>query len=433
MKQVFGVQFDKPGDISVKRFNDSGEAQGRTLWRPNAQGVQVRYHYDGSGELDDDKGQPAVEAPGQYRAFYQHGKLHKEDGPAVEYADGKKEYWVLGQPLSPEEFEAYQQTKATKEVKAAYRTPKAARWNSSTQKLAEDFIHSLPQNTDLIIEQGLSWSGSTFKTIFDGKAQDFLKTSSLKLAWEVEEDSTPVTDSGGTTYWYNSAGELHRTDGPAVEYADGSKAWYVDGKRHRTDGPAIELADGSKEWYVDGRRLTEEEFNRMHQASLKLAWEVELENLKAPDLETHVKPWQCWEVSTETDDAEHFSFQSYLYFGAHPKAYLHDVAMAVIVEDALEQPIEPTLKVDTELLVLMHRFDDESQGLSGSPMVIVPITRSIKLIADDWRPVVGYGFRNASLRLADRFGNMNPGILDIQKRYLEGTATMHNTTQGVAL
>jgi hypothetical protein len=170
----------------------------------------------------------------------------------------------------------------------------------------------------------------------------------------------------------------------------------------------------------------------MHQASLKLSWEVEPENLKAPDLETHVKPWQCWEIYTETDRSGAYSFQSYLYLGAHPEAYPRDVAMAIMVEDALEQIVEPTLKGDTDLLGLMHRFDEESQRLSGSPMAIVTITRSVKLIADDWRPV-GYGFRNASLRLTDRFGNMNPGILDIQKRYLEGTATMHNTTQGVAL
>jgi hypothetical protein len=56
---------------------------------------------------------------------------------------------------------------------------------------------------------------------------------------------------------------LHRTDGPAIEYANGSKYWYVDGKLHRTDGPAVEYSDGSKEWYVDGKRLTEEEFNAL--------------------------------------------------------------------------------------------------------------------------------------------------------------------------
>ena len=52
---------------------------------------------------------------------------------------------------------------------------------------------------------------------------------------------------------YQLNGKLHREDGPAIEYADGTKCWYVDGKRHRTDGPAIEWANGHKEWYIDGK------------------------------------------------------------------------------------------------------------------------------------------------------------------------------------
>jgi hypothetical protein len=46
---------------------------------------------------------------------------------------------------------------------------------------------------------------------------------------------------------------LHRTDGPAIEFADGGKEWWVDGKRHRVDGPACEYAEGSKYWYVNGK------------------------------------------------------------------------------------------------------------------------------------------------------------------------------------
>ena len=55
-------------------------------------------------------------------------------------------------------------------------------------------------------------------------------------------------------YYYKDRGMtiLHRLDGPAVEWADGSKAWWVDGKRHRLDGPAYEYADGHKSWWVDG-------------------------------------------------------------------------------------------------------------------------------------------------------------------------------------
>ena len=56
-----------------------------------------------------------------------------------------------------------------------------------------------------------------------------------------------------TVRWYNDKDQLHRLDGPAREWANGSKEWWVEGKRHRLDGPAVEWADGSKEWYVEGK------------------------------------------------------------------------------------------------------------------------------------------------------------------------------------
>ena len=54
---------------------------------------------------------------------------------------------------------------------------------------------------------------------------------------------------------------MHRTDGPAIEYADGSKWWYIHGQRHRTDGPAVECANGHKEWYIKDKKISEEEYN----------------------------------------------------------------------------------------------------------------------------------------------------------------------------
>lgn len=46
---------------------------------------------------------------------------------------------------------------------------------------------------------------------------------------------------------------LHREDGPAIEYENGTKHWFINGKHHREDGPAIEWQDGSKEWYINGQ------------------------------------------------------------------------------------------------------------------------------------------------------------------------------------
>ena len=55
---------------------------------------------------------------------------------------------------------------------------------------------------------------------------------------------------------YRYKGKLHREDGPAVEYSDGSKAWYLNGKCHREDGPAIEWTDVERLWYKDGHLST---------------------------------------------------------------------------------------------------------------------------------------------------------------------------------
>ena len=52
----------------------------------------------------------------------------------------------------------------------------------------------------------------------------------------------------GTRRYFNSANQLHRTDGPAVEWTIGHKEWWQNGQRHRTDGPAIEWDSGDKAW-----------------------------------------------------------------------------------------------------------------------------------------------------------------------------------------
>jgi hypothetical protein len=42
---------------------------------------------------------------------------------------------------------------------------------------------------------------------------------------------------------------------------NGDKRWYLNGKFHREDGPAIEYADGTKYWFINDQPLTEAEFN----------------------------------------------------------------------------------------------------------------------------------------------------------------------------
>jgi hypothetical protein len=67
------------------------------------------------------------------------------------------------------------------------------------------------------------------------------------------EESNLTIDKHGNKQWKNRSGELHRVDGPAIEYSNGTKYWYQNGMRHRVDGPAIEYSNGTKYWYQNGK------------------------------------------------------------------------------------------------------------------------------------------------------------------------------------
>ena len=76
------------------------------------------------------------------------------------------------------------------------------------------------------------------------------------------EDGPAANYANGSKYWYLN-GKFHREDGPAIEWSDGSKIWYLNGKRHRENGPAVEQSGGNKYWYLNDLPLTEEHFNQI--------------------------------------------------------------------------------------------------------------------------------------------------------------------------
>ena len=51
-----------------------------------------------------------------------------------------------------------------------------------------------------------------------------------------------------------------RPSWPAVIYADGTQAWFLNGERHReNDQPAIIYADGTQQWFVNGNFIRKED------------------------------------------------------------------------------------------------------------------------------------------------------------------------------
>lgn len=62
-------------------------------------------------------------------------------------------------------------------------------------------------------------------------------------------------------YWYiKGTSILHNEGEPAVGRINGTKWWYQYNKYHRSDGPAIEYANGSKSYYINGISYEEEDY-----------------------------------------------------------------------------------------------------------------------------------------------------------------------------
>jgi hypothetical protein len=68
------------------------------------------------------------------------------------------------------------------------------------------------------------------------------------------EDGPAVIYPNGSYHWYRN-GALHREDGPAVILPNGNQYWYRNDMYHRDDGPALIYQDGTQKWYLNGQLI----------------------------------------------------------------------------------------------------------------------------------------------------------------------------------
>jgi hypothetical protein len=61
--------------------------------------------FDQRGNLHREGGFPAVEFPDGSKRYYEHGKRHRIDGPAVLNSDGTNQWWIDDKQLSEEKFD----------------------------------------------------------------------------------------------------------------------------------------------------------------------------------------------------------------------------------------------------------------------------------------------------------------------------------------
>ena len=69
----------------------------------------TRRYYNDAGRLHREDG-PAIVYANGYQEWYQNGRRHRVDGPAIEYANGAQEWWIHGVEYTQREY--YAQLKA---------------------------------------------------------------------------------------------------------------------------------------------------------------------------------------------------------------------------------------------------------------------------------------------------------------------------------
>ena len=89
-------------------------SDGTKYWYQNGKlhrldGPAIEYSYGGNklwyqnGQLHRLDG-PAIEYPDGTKEWYRNGKHHRLDGPAIEYSDGSKEWYIDGKQYSEKKF-----------------------------------------------------------------------------------------------------------------------------------------------------------------------------------------------------------------------------------------------------------------------------------------------------------------------------------------
>jgi hypothetical protein len=187
-------------------------------------GSKIWYY---KGQLHRAYDKPAIEYADGNRQWWRHGKRHRQNGPALINAQGK--YWYLNNVLDREDGPAIEYTNGDIQW-----------WSDGSQ-----YVFQKTDNvSETYKETELARPVNIMKQIY--QFGERYKLHSFK-------NRPSVVYENGTKEWH-SEGILHRWNLPAIEYANGDKEYWHYGLRHRENGPAVIY--GNKEyWYKNGELI----------------------------------------------------------------------------------------------------------------------------------------------------------------------------------
>lgn len=165
------------------------------------------------------------------------GRLHREDGPAVEHSDGGVNWYVNGQLHRVD-------------------GPANIRPHGYQQWYNRDYVHRDGGPAVIYADGSQEWWKNGTLHRLDGPAKEY--ADGRKEWWLYDfrhRDDGPAVETSWEQKWYQN-NELHRVDGPAVIRDDGYREWRQNGKLHRTDGPALIEANGKASYWLDNEKRT---------------------------------------------------------------------------------------------------------------------------------------------------------------------------------
>jgi hypothetical protein len=254
-KKDFTVRFDSGLDqifTSTTNFVKLSKSENRPLCEVNSLGDIVYLNEHGQYHRLDG---PAIETLTGVKEWRVNGNLHRIDGPA--FSNGVVNHWYYnGNRIianNQKEFDLkideIRARKVIMEISELRVNDRISLYEAHRNKTSYGTITRIGKDT--------------FQVNFDNKDEyravpqlkAILDKSFCKNISLVSKDFFPplceVDAEGSIRY---KVGEIHhRSDGPAIEFLDGSTFWYFNGKAHRANNlPAIERADGTKEYVVHG-------------------------------------------------------------------------------------------------------------------------------------------------------------------------------------